>query len=402
MAERPGFRLKGETDLHRLGFSTRAIHDGQEPDRLTGSVIVPIYQTSTYAQDSPGKTKGYEYSRTGNPTRAALEKSIASLENAKHGLAFSSGMAAISTIASTLSSGQSVLLGDDLYGGTYRVFAKVFSKFKIRVEFADPSRISAVEKVLSKKNFSYALIETPTNPLLKIVDIPTLTRIAHSNGTKVIVDNTFSTPYITTPLDFGADVVVHSTTKYLGGHSDVVGGALATNDKKIFEDCKFLQNAIGAVPGPFDCWLVLRGIKTLSLRMQKHSENARAIAEYLKGEVGRNRSLKSVKYPGLREHVGHDLAKRQMRTFGGMISVQFVSEEHALSFINKLKIFSTAESLGGVESLAEIPGIMTHASLPEKERSERGISKSLVRLSVGIEDELDLLGDVKQAIQSLN
>ncbi len=381
------------------GFSTRAIHDGQEPDELTGAVTVPIYQTSTFAQESPGKTKGYEYSRTGNPTRLALEKSIASLEKARHALAFSSGMGAILTIASSLRSGDKILLGDDVYGGTYRIFTKVFANFGLDCEFVDPSDIEAADQKLASKKIAYVLIETPTNPLMKIVDIHAVSKLAHENNSRVIVDSTFSSPYITTPLGFGADVVVHSTTKYLGGHSDLVGGAVAVNDSELYERLKFLQNACGAVPGPFDCWLVLRGIKTLSLRMEKHSRNAAAIAKFLYEEMSRSKKIHSVNYPGLPDNPGHNIAKKQMKLYGGMMSFDLGREERTVSFLKGLKLFSTAESLGGVESLAEVPGIMTHASLPESERRKKGITNSLVRLSVGIEDEEDLVQDISQALK---
>lgn len=384
----------------KFGFSTRAIHDGQEPDPRTGSVTVPIYQTSTFAQESPGKTKGYEYSRTGNPTRQALEKSLASLENAHHALAFSSGMGAILTIASSLRSGDAMLLGDDVYGGTYRIFVKVFTKFGIECEFVDTSNIEAVRGALSRKKFAYVLVETPTNPLMKIADIMAISKIAHNVGSRIIVDSTFATPYITAPLDFGADIVVHSTTKYLGGHSDLVGGAAATNDSTLHEQLKFLQNACGAVPGPFDCWLVLRGIKTLSVRMEKHSSNAMAIAIFLEKQMETGIKIKAIHYPALAEGEQLKIAKRQMRLFGGMMSFDLGTEKRALSFLKNLKLFSTAESLGGVESLAEIPGVMTHASLPESERSAKGITNSLIRLSVGIEEEADLVNDVSQALQN--
>jgi cystathionine gamma-lyase len=399
MDERAGFSLTSSDhdDWGSFGFSTRAIHDGQEPDPQTGSVTVPIYQTSTYAQESPGKTKGYEYSRTNNPTRSALEKSIASLEKARFALAFSSGMGAILTFASSLRTGDRVLLGDDIYGGTYRIFTKVFSKFGVDFEFVDASDVESIRSALADREFNYVLIESPTNPLLKIVDIAEVSKISHEFDAKVVVDNTFATPYITNPLNLGADVVVHSTTKYLGGHSDLIGGAIATNDPKLNDDLRFLQNACGAVPGPFDCWLVLRGIKTLSLRMEKHSSNALKIASFLSENKGTR--IKSINYPGLPGEQ-FDLAKKQMRIFGGMISFDLESESSAKSFLKSLKLFSTAESLGGVESLAEIPGIMTHASLPESERQAKGITNSLIRLSVGIEDEADLVHDVKQALKN--
>ncbi|MDG6906754.1 MAG: PLP-dependent transferase [Nitrososphaerota archaeon] len=380
------------------GFTTRAVHAGQEPDDLTGSVTVPIYQTSTFAQESPGKTKGFEYSRTGNPTRLALEKSIASLENAKFGLAFSSGIGAISTIGNLLHAGENVLICDDVYGGTYRVFTKVFSKFSIGTDFVDASKLDLLEAALNRKQYSFLLIESPTNPLMKVIDIEKSSKLAHSHGSKIIVDNTLTSPYLSNPLDMGADIVVHSTTKYLGGHSDVVGGAIATNDEKTYEELKFLQNSIGAVPGPFDCWLVLRGIKTLSLRMERHCENALAVARLL-DEWKREGRIRSVNYPGLPENKFHDLASKQMRNFGGMLSFEMNSKREAISFLEHLKIFQIAESLGGVESLIELPATMTHASIPEKERLAKGVSDSLIRISVGIEDKQDLLNDLSQAME---
>jgi cystathionine gamma-lyase len=388
-----------ENEWADFGFSTRAIHVGQEPDPKTGSVTVPIYQTSTYAQESPGKTKGYEYSRTGNPTRAALETSIASLEKANFGLAFSSGMGAILTIASSLQAGENVLLGDDIYGGTYRIFTKVFAKFGVSCDFVDASDLQLMSLKLHEKKYSMVLVESPTNPLLKVVDLKAVSEECHSVSARLIVDNTFASPYITNPLELGADLVVHSTTKYLGGHSDLIGGAIATNDQELYDKLKFLQNACGAVPGPFDCWLVLRGIKTLALRMEKHSNNAYAVANFLKEAMVDEKRITSVNYPGLLEGKKLDLARKQMKMFGGMISFDLRSEETARSFLKNLKLFSTAESLGGVESLAEIPGIMTHASLPESERSAKGITNSLVRLSVGIEDEQDIVADVRQALK---
>jgi cystathionine beta-lyase/cystathionine gamma-synthase len=332
-----------------FGFSTKAVHASQEPDKLTGSVTVPIYATSTYAQRSPGVTKGFEYSRTGNPTREALEKSIASLENAQFGLAFSSGMAAISTIGSMLKSGDRVLICDDAYGGTFRLFTQVFSKFSIGTDFVDATSLDTVEAALKGNHYSFLLIETPTNPLMKVIDIEKCSNLAHSNNSRVVVDNTFNSPYLSNPLKLGADIVVHSTTKYLGGHSDIIGGAVVTNDQEIYQDLKFLQNAVGAVPSPFDCWLVLRGIRTLALRMERHFENAMAIASYLDELIARG-VIESVNYPGLKKSPFHDLASRQMKNYGGMLSFELSSKNSAVSFMQNLKLFTIAESLGGVES----------------------------------------------------
>jgi cystathionine beta-lyase/cystathionine gamma-synthase len=386
-------------DWNRYGFSTKAVHAGQEPDVSTGSVSVPIYLTSTYAQETPGVTKGFEYSRTGNPTRQALERSIASLENAKFGLAFSSGMAAISTIGNLLRSGDRILICDDTYGGTYRVFTRVFSKFSIGADFVDATRLDVLESALKSKHYSFLLIESPTNPMLKVIDIEKSCELAHSNGSKVIVDNTFTSPYVSNPLAMGADIVVHSTTKYLAGHSDIIGGAVATNDSQLHQDLKFLQNAVGAVPSPFDCWLVLRGIRTLALRMDRHFENALALAQFIQKlkEEGR---VKSVNYPGLPDSPFHNLAAKQMRNFGGMLSFEMNSKKQAVSFTQHLKLFTIAESLGGVESLVEIPAIMTHASIPEQERNAKGVTDSLIRISTGVEDKQDLINDLRQAFKA--
>ena len=388
-------------DWNRYGFSTKAVHAGQDPDVLTGSVSVPIYLTSTYAQESPGVTKGFEYSRTGNPTRQALERSIASLESAKFGLAFSSGMAAISTIGNLLRSGDHILLCDDTYGGTYRVFTRVFSKFSIGADFVDATRLDVLESALKSKHYSFLLIESPTNPMMKVIDIEKSCELAHSNGSKVIVDNTFTSPYVSNPLAMGADIVVHSTTKYLAGHSDIIGGAVATNDSQLHQDLKFLQNAVGAVPSPFDCWLVLRGIRTLALRMDRHFENALALAQFIQKlkEEGR---VKSVNYPGLPDSPFHNLAAKQMRNFGGMLSFEMNSKKQAVSFTQRLKLFTIAESLGGVESLVELPAIMTHASIPEQERNAKGVTDSLIRISTGVEDKQDLINDLRQAFKAAN
>lgn len=404
MDERKRFSLNlSKKEIGNWGkyrFSTRAVHAGQEPDSATGSVNVPIYATSTYAQESPGVTKGFEYSRTGNPTREALENSIASLENARYGLAFSSGMGAISTIGNVMQSKDKILICDDTYGGTYRVFTKVFSKFSVGVDFVDATKLDLLEDALKSQHYSFLLIESPTNPLMKVIDIEKSSETAHSNNSRVIVDNTFPTPYLSNPLDLGADIVVHSTTKYLGGHSDIIGGAIATNDTKLYEELKFLQNAVGAVPSPFDCFLVLRGIRTLPLRIDRHCDNARALAKFL-NELKEKGRLKSLNYPGLSDSPYHNLATKQMRNFGGILSFEMNSNKEAISLLEQLKLFTIAESLGGVESLIELPAIMTHASIPEKERNAKGVTDSLVRVSVGIEDKQDLLEDFSQALDKI-
>ncbi len=381
----------------RCGFCTRSVHAGQEADPRTGAVTVPIYQTSTFVQEAPGKTTGYEYSRTLNPTREALEKSIASLENAKWGLAFSSGMGAISSVGSMLSSGERVLACDDIYGGTYRLFTKVFSRFSITTDFVDATDLEKLKDALSKNNYKLLVLESPSNPMMKVIDITKASSLAHRFGAKVVVDNTFNSPYLQNPLNLGADIAVHSTTKYLGGHSDIVGGAIATNDHAAYERLKFLQNSMGAVPGPFDCWLVLRGIKTLTLRMDRHCSNAMAIAEHL-DELRAKGMIKSVNFPGLPQNKYRGLANRQMRNYGGMLSFEMKSGGEALRFLRHLHIFQLAESLGGVESLIEQPAAMTHASIPLKERRKKGIVEGLLRISAGIEDTEDLINDISQAI----
>jgi cystathionine gamma-lyase len=375
-----------------MRFSTRAIHAGQEADRATGATIVPIYQTSTYTQDAVGKHKGFDYSRTVNPTRVALERQLASLENAAHASAFSSGMAATSAVMNLLSTGDHVVATDDMYGGTYRLFSRVFARYGIDFTYTDLSDLDAVRAAL-RPNTRLIWIETPTNPLLKIIDIKAL---CHPSRTfMVAVDNTFATPYFQQPLALGADVVVYSTTKYIGGHSDVIGGVAITNDDAIHETIKFHQNSVGGVPGPLDAWLVMRGAKTLALRMREHEHNARAVAEFLASHP----KVEHVYYPGLPSHAGHELAKRQMSGFGGMLSFTLrASEEHAMKFAATLRYFSLAESLGGVESLICHPARMTHASLPKEDRERRGITDGLLRLSVGIEDAEDLIEDLSSAL----
>jgi len=375
-----------------MDFETRAIHDGQEPDPATGAVIVPIFQTSTYVQEEAGQTKGYEYSRTGNPTRAALETCLASLEFAEHGFAFASGMAATTTVFHLLSPGDRVVCVNDVYGGTYRVFTKVYEPKGYHFEFVSAEDASERLDDFLDERTRMVWVETPTNPLMSIVDLRAVADAAHAVGAFVVVDNTFATPYLQRPLEFGADVVVHSTTKYLGGHSDVVGGFAGTNDPSIAERLAFLQNSLGAIPGPLDSWLVLRGLKTLAIRMRQHSANAQRIAEHL--EI--HPAVERVRYPGLESHPQHDLARAQMDGFGGMISFDVAgSGQDALEVVRSTSIWQLAESLGGVESLIEHPGVMTHASLSE---SPYSIPENLVRLSVGIESVDDLIADLDVAL----
>ena len=380
-----------------MKFATKSIHSGQEADKQTGSVIVPIYQTSTYLQKELGKPQEYEYSRTGNPTRTALETSLASLENGTGGLAFGSGMAAISSIVTLLDPGDHVIVCDDVYGGTYRLFEQILRKYGLSFSYVDATDISNVSKEITDKT-KMVWLESPTNPLMKLIDITSISELCSKKEIISVVDSTFTTPYIQTPLDLGATIVVHSTTKYLGGHSDVIGGALVTSDDDIFSKLKFIQNAIGAIPGPFDSWLILRGIKTLSIRMERHSYNAKIISENLQD----NSKVSSVKYPGLSDHPQYDLALKQMNDFGGMISFELKGGlKQAKKFLETVEIFTLAESLGGVESLIEHPAIMTHASIPPKVRLKQGISDNLIRLSVGIEDVNDLIDDLDQAFNSI-
>ncbi|MEJ5295926.1 MAG: cystathionine gamma-synthase [Fimbriimonadales bacterium] len=379
-----------------MRFATRAIHAGIEPDPTTGAIMTPVYLTSTYVQEAPGKHKGYEYSRSDHPTRAVLERNLAALEGVEYGLAFASGLAAENTILNLLQAGDHVLATQDLYGGTYRLFQRVWAKFGLEFSFVSGEDPDEVRRAL-KSNTKLLWIETPSNPLLNIVDIRALSEVAHERGVLVVVDNTFATPYLQRPIELGADIVVHSTTKYLGGHSDVVGGALCIKDRAIYEQLKFYQNAVGAVPGPLDCFLVLRGIKTLALRMRQHCENAQRIAEYL----AQHPEVERVLYPGLPTHPGHALAKRQMDGFGGMVSLVLKGGmERALRFMRATRLFKLAESLGGVESLMCHPATMTHASIPPEERARIGISDTLIRLSVGIEDAEDLIEDIEQALQA--
>lgn len=376
-------------------LETLAIHAGQEPEAMTGAVNVPIFQTSTYAQEALGQPRlGYEYSRTNNPTRQAYEQCLAALEGAKHGVAFASGMATTNNCMYLLQSGDEVLVSDDVYGGTFRFFTKVMSKFGVQAHFVNTSDLAAVEKALNPK-IKMVWIESPTNPLLKLTDIRAVAKLAKANGSLVVVDNTFMSPAFQRPLELGADIVMHSATKYLGGHSDLVGGVLATNSDEIAADMRFHQNAVGAIPGPFDCFLALRGLKTLAVRMQAHAKNAQAIAEYLEAHP----AVRQVIYPGLASHPQHALAKTQMFGFGGMISFEIKGGmEEAKTLVESTKLFLLAESLGGVESLIEVPATMTHASIPRDRRLEMGIADGLIRLSVGIENTQDLIGDLEQAL----
>lgn len=376
-------------------FATLAIHAGQEPDPTTGAIMTPIYQTSTYVQESPGKHKGYAYARGKNPTRVALEKCIAALENAKHGLCFSSGQGAEDAIIKLLRPGDEVLATDDIYGGSYRMFTKVFEHFGIRFKFVDMTNASTIESHINE-NTKMIWIETPTNPLMRIIDIQTIAEKAKKKNIRVVVDNTFASPFLQNPLDLGADIVMHSVTKYISGHSDVVMGAACTNDDKIYEELAFIANSCGAVPGPMDSFLVLRGVKTLHVRMERHCSNGKAIAEFLRNHP----KIDKVYWPGFAEHPNHAIAKKQMKDFGGMISFTLKgnSMEEAFKMASSTKVFSLAESLGGVESLIGHPASMTHASIPENLREKSGVVNSLLRLSVGIEDISDLLEDLKQAI----
>jgi cystathionine gamma-lyase len=384
-------------DESQDGFATRAIHVGQAPDPTTGAVIVPIYQTSTYAQTEVGVHKGFDYSRTANPTRAALEACLASLDGGRHGLAFASGMAAEDTVLHLLESGDHVVACDDVYGGTFRLFHRVLERAGLSFTFVDATRVQNVEAAIGERT-RLIWLESPTNPLLKLIDINAVARLAHERGIIVAVDNTFASPYCQRPLELGADVVHYSTTKYLGGHSDVVGGALITSDESLYERLHFLQNAVGGVPGAFDSWLVLRGLKTLAVRMRQHSANAQQIGCFLEQHA----RVKRVYYPGLDSHPQHALARRQMvGGFGGMLSFEVQGGVDAAREVARCtRLFTLAESLGGVESLIELPALMTHASLPAERRADIGIDDGLIRLSVGIEEAEDLIADLDQALKS--
>lgn len=378
-----------------LKFNSRTIHGGQQPDKAYGAVMPPIYQTSTFAQTTPGGHKGFEYSRSANPTRTALENSLASIENGKYGLAFASGLSAMDAVIKLLNPGDEVVSTNDLYGGSYRLFKQIFEKFGITFHFIGMQDSNKIEAYINDKT-KLIWVETPTNPMMNIIDIKAVSQIAKKHDVLLAVDNTFATPYLQLPLDLGADIVMHSATKYLGGHSDVVVGALVVKDAALADQLYFIQNASGAVCGPMDSFLVLRGIKTLHVRMQRHCENAIAIANFLANHP----KIEKVYWPGFEDHPNHDIAKEQMNGFGGMISfiTKGSSYSDAIKIVEKLQIFTLAESLGGVESLAGHPASMTHASIPKEEREKSGVVDALIRLSVGIEDEADLIADLEQAI----
>jgi cystathionine gamma-synthase len=374
-----------------MEFETRAIHAGQEPDPATGAVITPIYQTTTYAQEEVGRNKGYDYSRVANPTRTALETALASLEGAAHGTAFSSGLGAVTTVMHLVDPGERVVLIADVYGGVYRMTSQIYEPKGYRFTYVPADEFDDNLAAHLDDDVRLVWVETPSNPLLNVVDIRRAAETAHAAGALLVVDNTFATPYLQQPLELGADLVVHSTTKYLGGHSDVIGGFVATSDAALGERLRFLQKSLGAVPGPFDCWLVLRGIKTLAVRMRQHCENARAVAAFL----DRHPAVERVLYPGLPSHPGHETARRQMRDFGGMVSFLAESEEEAVALCSRTKLFTLAESLGGVESLIEHPARMTHASTAD---APFAAPRNLIRLSVGIESPTDLVADLETAL----
>ena len=379
-----------------MKFNTKTIHGGQKPDIAYGSVMPPIYQTSTYAQTSPGVHKGYAYSRSANPTRSALESALASIENGEFGLAFASGLAAIDAVIKLLQPGDEVLSTNDLYGGTYRLFNDIFKKFGIKFNFIGMDNATQIESFITTDT-KLIWVETPTNPMMTIIDIETIAKIAKQRQVLLAVDNTFATPYLQRPLDLGADIVMHSVTKYLGGHSDLIMGALVVRDNELAKRLFFIQNASGAVCGPQDSFLALRGIKTLHVRMQRHCENGKVIAEYLV----QHPKIETVYWPGFKSHPNHQIALKQMDDFGGMVSFTTIGNDYAqaIKIIENLKVFTLAESLGGVESLAGHPASMTHASIPKKEREKTGVVDSLIRLSVGIEDAADLVADLKQALE---
>ena len=381
-----------------MKFNTKTIHAGLSADLSTGAIMTPIYQTSTYVQDSPGEHKGFEYSRTGNPTRLALEKNISALENGKYGLCYSSGLAAIDSVIKLLKAGDEVISTNDLYGGTYRLFTKVFESYGIKFHFCDATNYENVLNLVSEKT-KLIWIETPTNPMLNIIDIEKITLAVKSKQILVCVDNTFATPYLQNPLDLGADIVMHSVTKFIGGHSDIIMGALVCNNDYIAEQLFFLQNSCGAVPGPQDCFLALRGIKTLHVRMQRHCENGIEIAKFL----SKHNKIKNVFYPGLINHKNHDIAKKQMKNYGGMLSFDLNNStlKTAEAFVSKTHFFTLAESLGGVESLCGHPASMTHAAIPKQERLKSGVTDSLIRLSVGIEDIDDLIYDLESTLKKV-
>jgi cystathionine beta-lyase/cystathionine gamma-synthase len=377
-------------------FSTVCIHAGQEPDPSTGAIITPIYQTSTYAQEEVGRHKGFEYARTQNPTRLALEKNIAAIERGKAAYAFASGMAAIDAVTTFLQAGDHVVVTDNTYGGTFRLFERVLRKYQLSFSYVDTSQLELVEQAIRPET-KMLFIETPTNPVMRLTDLDAVSRLAHTHDVKVVVDNTFASPSIQRPIEFGADMVVHSTTKYLNGHSDSVGGIVVAVHDDDIEWLEFVQNAAGAILGPFDSWLVLRGTKTLALRMAQHSANGQTLAEFL----ARHPKVKQVLYPGLPSHPQHELAKRQMRGFGGMLTFETGSREAALEVCKRVRLMALAESLGGVETLISHPASMTHASVPSDRRAKIGLTEGLVRISAGIEDPEDLIADIDQALQAL-
>lgn len=379
-----------------MKLSTKLIHGGIEPDPSTGAIMTPIYQTSTYVQEAPGKHKGYEYARSQNPTRKVLEEALAICENGKYGLSFSSGVAATDAVIKLLSPGDEVIAGNDMYGGTYRLFTKVFEKFGIKFHYVDMFDLNNIKKLINDKT-KLIWLETPTNPLMNVIDIAAVTNVTRGKNILVCVDNTFASPYLQNPLDLGADIVMHSATKYLGGHSDVIHGCLMMNDTALREQLYFIQKSCGAVPGPQDCFLVLRGMKTLHLRMERHCENGDKVAKFLRSHIDIGR----VYWCGFEDHPGYHIAKKQMRGFGGMMSFTLKDDgiDTAKFFLSSTKIFALAESLGGVESLINHPASMTHASIPREERIKNGLTDSLIRLSVGIEDVEDLLGDLDQALK---
>jgi cystathionine beta-lyase/cystathionine gamma-synthase len=385
--------LTAEPSKDGWGFATRALHVGQGPDPATGAVVQPIHLATTFAQQGVGKHQGFEYSRSGNPTRAALEECLAGLEDARHGLAFASGLAAETVLLLLLSPGDHVVYMEDVYGGTFRLFDKVLKRYGLTFTAVDAGDLDAVERSITPAT-RLVWLESPTNPLLRIVDIDAVSEVAHSRGAMVCVDNTFASPFLQQPLHLGADFVVHSSTKYIGGHSDVVGGAILTNNDELEKTLRFHQNAVGAVPSPFDCWLLLRGIKTLALRVERQSNNAMELATALE----RNKAVARVHYPGLASHPGRAVASRQMRMFGGMVSFEVADEAAALRTLERLRLFALAESLGAVESLAEHPARMTHASMPISERQRAGVGDGLIRLSVGVEDVADLIADLESAL----
>ncbi len=376
-----------------MGFSTDAVHGGQQAEPVTGAVMTPIFQTSTYKQDGLGKHRGYEYARTQNPTREALERNIAVLERAKHGIAFASGLSAIAAVMHLFKEGDEIVITENVYGGTYRLAEKILRDRGLRFSFVDTTDLNAVKASLTPKT-KLIFVETPTNPILRVTDIRAVSALARSRGALCAVDNTFMSPYFQNPLELGADIVVHSSTKYLNGHSDMVGGIVVTNDVDVADKLRFIQNAVGAVPGPFDCWLALRGTKTLALRMRQHEANARYLAAYL----SRHPAIVKIYYPGLESHPEHELAARQARGFGGIVSIDVGSLARARHVLEHVRLFTLAESLGGVESLVSHPATMTHASVPEEFRNRIGITEGLVRLSVGIEDVEDLEADLAQAL----